>query len=268
MLKTWIRSSLLVASFALMQQAALAADVSVREVYAAAEAGRLDEAQRMMQQVLRDHPNSAQAHFVEAELLSQQGKQAAARAELATAEQLKPGLPFAKPAAVESLKQRLAGQASAARSRSSLPWGLLIAGALVIAFILFAVRSLLRQRSVQTAALPYNGAPGSGYGPGYGGYGPAPGPGYGGGGMGSGIMGGLATGAALGAGMVAGEALAHRLVDDPHAERIVPPAPETQGQSNDEWNNNDMGGTDFGLTDSSWDDGGGSGGDFGGDDWS
>ena len=106
-------------------------------------------------------------------------------------------------------------------------------------------------------AAPVGGAamPGAGYGapPAY----PAPG-----GGLGSGILGGLATGAAVGAGMVAGEALASEFIGGrghPHeAQRLVDdgvaPLPA-----------DDLGGQDFGVSDSgSWDDGGGGGGQ---DDW-
>ena len=110
MLRNVMRSLFAVAALALLQQAAMAADVSVHQVYEAAEAGRLTEAQTMMEQVLREHPNSARAHFVEAELLSKQGKLAAARAELTTAERLEPGLPFATPSAVQTLKERLSTQ--------------------------------------------------------------------------------------------------------------------------------------------------------------
>lgn len=256
------------AGLALLQQAAFAADVAVHDVYEAADAGHLREAQAMMQQVLRDHPNSAKAHFVEAELLSKQGQLAAARTELATAERLEPGLSFAKPAAVETLKARLSGQSNRGAEpnarTTTLPWGLLMLGVILIAVVVMFVRSL-RQRVALQNALPYNPSA-----PGYGGYGPNYGPGYGspnygpmsGGGMGSGILGGLATGAAVGAGMVAGEALAHRLMDGSNSDRVVP-APDDQVPQN--WND-DLGGNDFGMTDSSsWDDGGAG---LGGDDWS
>ena len=46
----------------------LAADATVDQVYQAANSGHLDEAQQLMNQVLRDHPNSAKAHYVEAEI--------------------------------------------------------------------------------------------------------------------------------------------------------------------------------------------------------
>ena len=89
----------LTTALVLIGQSSFAADPSLHQVYQAAEAGHYPEAQSMMDQVLRDHPNSAKAHFVEAELLARQGKTASAKAELKTAEQLDPGLQFAKPGA-------------------------------------------------------------------------------------------------------------------------------------------------------------------------
>ena len=82
---------------------------SMNQVYEAARAGRLDQAQSMMKQVIAAHPNSAKAHFVQAELLAQQGRIDAARDSLATAERLQPGLAFATPEAVKGLRARLSG---------------------------------------------------------------------------------------------------------------------------------------------------------------
>src|SRR5471032_2475092 len=88
---------------------------TLHQVYQAADAGRLNEARGMMDKVLRDHPNSAKAHFVEAELLTMQGRLTNADAELRTAERLAPGLPFAMPQAVENLTQRIASSQTSAR---------------------------------------------------------------------------------------------------------------------------------------------------------
>jgi len=236
---------------------------SMHQVYIAAEAGKLDEAQAMMDQVLREHPNSAKAHFVEAELLTRQGQLSRAQTELNTAERLAPGLPFAKPQAVQNLKARLSAQhgmrqqpqrvqntAKADGGSSSGGW-MIIIGLVLLAFFIF--RAIGRRNAM---ALQANRAPG-GYGPigpmGQGG--PMQG---GGGGFGSGILGGLMSGAAMGAGLVAGEALAHRFMDGNHNHSD----PSSDNVVND---SNDMGGSDFGVSDSSsWDSGGGGGG---GDDW-
>jgi hypothetical protein len=61
----------------------------------------------MMDQVLKAHPNSATAHFVEAELLAKQGKFVQAQAELARAEQIAPGLPKVDPKALSKLRTLL-----------------------------------------------------------------------------------------------------------------------------------------------------------------
>ena len=249
--------------------AALAAEPSLHEVYQAVEAGRLTQAETMMAQVLRDHPNSAKAHFVEAEILAKQGDATRARSELAAAERLAPGLPFAKPEAVSGIQRlleprpaprivaapALAPQAPAA---GGFPWGMLMVGLALIAAIGYFLRTMNRPRLLPAAGGYASG--GSPFGApqpaGAGGVGPMSG-----GGIGSGILGGLATGAAVGAGMVAGEALMHRVFDG-NSHRVadagsnnldsladITPAPDY-----------DMGGSDFGVSDAgSWDDGGSAG---------
>src|SRR5664279_5570371 len=105
------------AALSLAAQTSFAADPTLHQVYQASEAGNYREAQSMMDQVLHDHPNSAKAHFVEAELLAKQGKIANAKTELDTSERLAPGLPFSKPEAVQELKTRLSAP-SASESRT------------------------------------------------------------------------------------------------------------------------------------------------------
>lgn len=284
--------------------AAWAQEPTLKQVHEAAAAGKFIEAQSMMDTVLAAHPNSAKAHFIEAELLAKQGKFERARTELATAERLAPGLPFAKPAAVEKLRSVMAGaKASAAaapaavapvQSRvappdlsyerqapasSGLPWGMIaLVGGLVVLAVMFFRRKSAAQaaesRYAQTAGPA--GTPGTGAqypqyaNAGQGPYGPPAGPG---GGIGSGIMGGLATGAALGAGMVAGQALAHHFTDgnrsnnDTHANNLTSSNPEQFTPIETPPSNYDMGGDDFGVSDpGSWDSGGGDSG-GGGSDW-
>ena len=229
---------------------------SIDQVYKATQAGNLTEAQRMMDVVLQQHPESAKAHFVEAEISAKQGQMDKAASELSTAERLKPGLPFAKPEAVQDLKDRIGAHASpvsAYRPASSgFPWGMLFVAGGVIAILFMIMRAISSRNAVATyqPAQPYGqtyGQPAQPYGGGMGGGGVM------GGGMGSGIMGGLATGAAVGAGMVAGEALAHHFMDGNSSGgssgNITPVA--------DSWNDtpDNMGGTDFGISDnSSWGD--------------
>lgn len=253
---------------------AQAADPTLQEIYQAASAGRMDQAESMMQQVLRDHPNSAKAHFVEAELMLKAGRPTLARSELATAERLAPGLPFAKPAAVAELKQGLAQPARAAApalaptaaTAAHLPWGLILLGCAVLAGLFFFLRALRRPQLLPAGGPAYASGYGPGYGPGYGG-----GPVAGGGGLGSGLMGGLATGAAMGAGLVAGEALMHRVLDGGtgHAATDLPlQSPTDYATSGNP--GHDLGGVDFGISgDSAWDDNSSwdDGSALGGDDW-
>jgi hypothetical protein len=246
---------------------------TVDQIYIAANGGHLDQAQQMMTRVLADHPGSARAHYVQAELYAKEGKTSLARSELATAEQLKPGLPFANPRSVQELKAQLGLSGGAMRSTSlnsniagsglaeerGFPWGTVLVLAAAVGILLMVFR---RRRTVQyPAAGPgVGGAPGA-YGQGVG---PAP---MGGGGIGSGIAGGLASGLAVGAGVVAGEELAHHFLDGGRSGGVIPTA--EAGESTP--SNSDMGGSDFGMNDpgSGWDDGGGFGGDSGGGgDWS
>jgi hypothetical protein len=243
------------------------------QIYEVARAGRLDEAQQMITQVLAHHPTSAKAHFVQAELYAREGKSSLARAELGTAERLNPGLTEFKPRSVEELKSQL-GQSTRptgsqiismpARSEAHFPWGGLFIGLIVVGLLMM----LFRRRTPQYPVMSGPGSPGGpGAPPGYGpqGYGPGYGPAPTGGGMGSGIAGGLASGLAVGAGVVAGEELAHHFLDGGHREGGVIPSADAAEPG---FSNSDMGGNDFGANDpGSWDDGGGGGG-GGGDDWS
>jgi hypothetical protein len=281
-----IMSSLILIAGAALTVSAMAADADPTEhqIYEAAESGHLTQARAMIQQVLRDHPRSGQAHFVAAELDARAGDFAAARSELSTAETLAPGLPFEKPAAVEALRSELSrvprtgyapngySYAPAAARARSLPWGLILA---VLAGVVIIWTIVSRRRAAAYASYqqyPHPGGlpapmgggvppmPGPGYGaPGYG-------PGYGGpvmGGGGSGLLGTLASGAAVGAGVVAGEELMRHVLEPGRAEAAVP-REEVENRPLDPGNDN-MGGDDFGASQpgSSWDDNGG-GGDWGG----
>jgi hypothetical protein len=248
-----------------------AADPTVHQIYEAAEAGRFDQAQQMMDQVLKDHPKSAKAHYVQAELYAKEGKTALARAELAEAEGIDPGLTHENPRSVLALKSqlgvgsrptqapRVVGLSSAPAS-PHFPWGT----ALIFVIAIGLLWMLFRRRNTYSQ-YPAAGPGGPGYGPGSGGpggYGPG-GP-VGGGGIGSGIAGGLASGLAVGAGVVAGEELAHHFLDGGNRESggVIPPANAGEWEQS---SNSDMGGSDFGVNDGGgWDDSGGGGG----GDWS
>ena len=275
-----------------MTSTSFAADEpSMHEVYLAAEAGKFAEAQAMMNKVLADHPNSAKAHFVEAELKAKQGLLSEAKTELSTAESLEPGLGFVKPATLLHLKEQLslpttgivqrspAEQSIPSAAKEWLPAVGLFIGLLVIVLI---ISSLMKRRQPNLPVNyggntprpnpgPYGNNPAGNY-PG----GNYPGGGYPNqpmGGQSSGLMGSLATGAALGAGVAAGGALAHHFLDGDghpaqHADNFAnaPVDNSSWGDNNNASYNNDLGGDDFGIADnSSWDDD--SFGGDGGDDW-
>ena len=251
------------------------AEATLPEVYQAVQSGQLAKADAMMKEVLQNHPNSAKANYVAAELYLKEGKLEAARNHFIKAQNLAPGLPFAQPESVQKLQVQLAsGAGIPAASQTSifsnpLFWGL-------IAILVIGVAIVMKRRkaeAVQVYNAPSAGYPGTPGGPtAYPGGPGGPGtPGYPGapaaGGMGSGLMGSLATGAALGAGMYAGQALAGSLMggrDGGHSN----------GDHNANSSMNQVGGPasldpNFGVRDaSSWDDGGASswddsgGGDF------
>jgi hypothetical protein len=249
-------------------------DPSLHEVYQAIHSGHLGEAQAMMSKVLHDHPDSAKAHYMEAEVLVRMDRADEAQIELDHADRLAPGLPFATAEAQRSLRgliaerghlrggvDRTAALAEEHPAGGSVPWGpILIIGGVALLLFLF----LRARRQAMVSAAP-GMAPGMGpVGTPYGGmpYGGAPM----GGGIGSGIVGGLATGAALGAGMVAGEALAHEFMGN--HDRGAADLASSGGQR---YPADDGGGNDFGVSGGdSWDSGssdiGDSGG--GGGDWS
>lgn len=272
---------LMLASSALIGSSAFAEEPSLHQIYQAAEAGKLSEAQTMMQQVLQAHPNSGKAHFVEAELLAKQGQLQKAEGELATAERLAPGLPFAKPQAVQNLRGLVGGkaaphpaanlplQAPVPATGAPFPAGMLLIGLGLIAFIFWAVRFMGQRNAAQASGSyqpnggaygnpqPY-GSPLQPYGAGgVGATGAMPGQG-----LGSRVMSGLATGAAVGAGVVAGEALMHHFMDGNAANTQRANALDLGPSSQDSYAD-DLGGNDFGIADnSSWDDNSGGGSDW------
>jgi uncharacterized protein len=258
----------LIAMLAVSQ--AFATDPSMHQVYEAAESGHVAQAQEMMQEVLKAHPNSAKAHYVEAELLSKQHSYAQARTELASAERLSPGLNFADARSVSELREALAQNTRVApfgavtqqvpTGSGSFPWGIVLLGcAVVVAFIFFLIR-FFATRTAPVMAPGGNAYGGNAYGAyatpqpmgSYGGAYPAQ-PASGG----SGILGSLATGAAIGAGVVAGEALMDRVLGGNHERQPDRLSDASTGGLNlgpDEYANNDMGGQDFGISDTGWDD--------------
>lgn len=284
------------ALFAFGANAQDSAEPTLAQIYQAANSGQLDRADAMIAQVLKEHPNSAKAHYVKAELAARERKFDVARDELATAEKIAPGLPFAKAESVQALRNQLANASKAGTSvtttpaprpaaapqpsQRSFPWGVLA----LVALIVIVGIAFLRRRQAALAGGGYGGAYGNTSAAPYGqtGYGPAYPPGGGAGvppgygppqqpSMGSSIGRGLATGVAIGAGALAAEEIGRRMFG--HEANAAPVQHDlgnapTLDQIDEGMRHNlntDMGGDNFGIADGGWDDGGGA--DLGGGDW-
>lgn len=181
--KSIARITLLAGALALSAPV-FAAEPTVQEIYAAASAGKYAEAQGMLDQVLTAHPKSGTAYFVQAELQAKQGQFESARASLAKAEQLAPGLPKVKPEAVTKLRTLLdqgsktyapparnansngyesGGYAKEPEGKGFSFGGILIIGLGLAGFIWLATRFMQRRQQQQAMNDPYNPA---GYNPG------------------------------------------------------------------------------------------------------
>ncbi|MDD5335860.1 MAG: tetratricopeptide repeat protein [Rhodoferax sp.] len=291
-LKWLLVTALLGFGFAMAQS-----EPTLNQVYEAAQSGRLEQAQVMMQQVLVAHPGSGKAHFVQAELFARQGKLGQAREALAMAEKLSPGLPSIKAESVQALRSQLAAKTApaaggsgqhraevaapanySAPASSSFPWGLALAlggGAIAIAIFLTRKKSTPAYES-QPVYANQGAMQGGLSGPQ--GFGMANSMGAGvmqppygqpaGSGLGGKIMGGVATGLAVGAGVMAAQAIGRNLMGN-HDQA----GSQANNLANNDFqtvnSNPDMGGQNFGVSDAgSWDDGGGVDiGGGGGGDW-
>lgn len=288
---------LLVAAFLSAGVAMAQQEPTMSQIYATAEAGKLDQAQVMVQQVLVAHPKSAKAYFVQSELYSRQGNLPKAREALSEAKSLAPGLPFAKAEAVQALESQLAahpvkttavtqmGGSNAGAMQANQSSGNWKLPALLAVLVIGGAYFIFRRKPAQTYDQTgmgngggLNGPQGFGAQPGMqGGYGqPAYQAGYGqpgygqpypqpGTGMGGRIMGGVATGLAVGAGVVAAEAIGRSIMGNHDSGRTY----DTNSGNNytplDNDVNRDMGGQNFGISDTSWDDAGSSDSGGGGD---
>ena len=96
-----------IAVFAFVGDARSAAEPTMHQIYEAATAGHLAEAQGMISQVLANHPKSAKAHWVQAEVYAKANKTNLARAEVLEAERLNPGLTEISANSVRQLKAEL-----------------------------------------------------------------------------------------------------------------------------------------------------------------
>jgi len=248
-------------------------EATLDQVYQAAQSGHVEQALQMMQPVLKAHPDSGKAHYVQAELLARQGKAAEARAELRNAERLAPGLPFARPDAVQQLQRELGQGPATAPPRQALasdrsagpssgfgvPWGVLLAvagGALAAWLLMRLGRPAAAAAPATNSPAPY--MPASGVEQAVPAVAPlSPVGTAAGGGLGGRVAGGLATGLAVGAGVMAAEAIGRHLFGGP-AQAATPAVAHAVQDFDpvfgDASANRDMGGNDFGVSDAgSWD---------------
>jgi hypothetical protein len=242
---------------------------------------------------------------VKAELAARERHVDVAKQELATAEKIAPGLPFAKAESVQALRNQLsnaaattattppttqarrmgapadtAGYSAQAAPQRSFPWGTAIVVAAIVGIGVMVLRR--RQRVMESQAPAYAQAGGyypqgaaepqpyaqgypQPYPPGYAPQQPS---------MGSSIMRGAATGVAIGAGALVAEELGRRMFE--HGRANAASFPQDTGnhptldQIDDGMRHNlntDMGGDNFGMSDGGWDDGGGGDVGGGGGDW-
>lgn len=266
------RKSLSLVGLLLCYSLAFAAAPGIDEVYQAAKAGKLTQAKAMMQEVLKEHPNSGRAHYVNAHILARNSEYAAAATELKQAEALSPGLEFANPKAVSDLRALLASHvrgdpallpALSSPGNGQTNWTLIliiVSGVVGVLLIMRAVSNYNRNAATlqpqynlpntngatpnPTMAPPYAQPPAGG----------------------SALKSGLATGLGVAAGMVAGQAIANSLFGNHPSTNLTNPDVMPPDAN--------LGGQDFGLNDkTAWDDSSSMsdiGNDFsdGGGDWS
>jgi hypothetical protein len=252
--------ALLAFGAAAQEASSSAGEPTVAQIYQAANSGNLDRANAMIEQVLKAHPNSARAHYVKAELAARGRHFDVAKRELAAAEKIAPGLPFAKPESVQALRNQLSDSNATAPSTQSkqtrqmgaaptqadslgaqsqpqsssqrgFPWGtLLIVAAIVGVGAMFLRR---RQRAMEQYPASYGPAGAQPYAqPGYGPEYPPAAPGaqpYPSGygqqpSMGSSIARGVGTGLAIGAGAVIAQEMGRRMFEHGNAN-AAPAAP-------------------------------------------
>lgn len=243
--------SALVVSLA-MFTTVVVAQPTVKEIYQTAQTDK-QRALGMINEVIRLHPNSARAYYIQSELLLQSGKKAEARASFVKSQQLDPSLSFAKPESVTRLRTALGIKQSNSTGLGVNTDQLILWGCGILLVILIAIMFMRRKKppvpdyvssynlqprpitpfNQNTATQPAAGQP------------PQTAPAAGGGSL----MGSLAQGAAMGVGVAAGATLANHLLNgNKSSASPVDSAPSVPSYTPD---------SDFGVMDSGSDWGGG-----------
>jgi hypothetical protein len=268
---TYMKKTLLALSLMFVAAAASAGD-SPKDVQAMIARGDFPAAETALREAVSEHPQSAKAHYVLAEVLAHEGNIGEARAEANKAATLDPATRFTDPARFQQFQSKL-NQAMAPPSASrpaarqaayggapavappkeaSFPWSGLLIGAGVIALIAFLWSRRRRDVAPPFAGAPYgspmNGGPGPGYGPNYG-Y-PPQAPSSGAGAAVAAGLGGLAAGALLDEAFRShgsGETSREAGFANPPPQQDASPS----GQAYDDLRDDPI---DMGNNDSSWDD--------------
>jgi len=246
--------------FFLMTTVALANIPSIHAISQTVNSGDLKQAHQMIEIVLKAHPKSAKAHYIDAQILVLQGNAQGAKHALKIARELEPNLPFVNQQNVIKLEQKIASltHTHSTSHRSWIPWIILAIALLVLYFIWknASKRKMSYQNNPSTLANHHNQnnpqtAQNSG--------------GFGNGFFGNGIFGNIMSGLMMGAGFAAGERVVDNLMDS-HDSNTDQTQTDLQNDNNQGYSDSTE--NDFGIDDSSsWDDGSSFGGDdFGGDD--
>jgi len=194
---------------ALFATSALAAQPIPHDIQTAIDAGHDAQADREIAQVLAAHPDSAEAHYMDARLLADEGKWPLAQAELSRAETLAPAMGFVPPDVLAAFSRQVQDHTQGGAARSMSPGFIVGAMAFVLIFV-YLVAGMFRARS-RPMALPTEGVPpgtpplgtmGSPLA------GPTAPPA-----AGSDLLDALGTGLVAGAGFAAAEALVDKLLD-------------------------------------------------------
>lgn len=101
-------------------------------IHAAVHAGQLDAAVALLRVHLRQHPDDAEAHYLEAELDARHGALPAARQALAAAEMVAPDLSFTSSTALEHLRRLLGGRHASHPPRDHVKLALTLLASVVI----------------------------------------------------------------------------------------------------------------------------------------
>ncbi|MHC1481357.1 DUF2076 family protein [Frateuria aurantia] len=249
------------------------ADVSPKMVQAAIQTGDYHKAEQELTQVIAQHPDSAKAHYVLAQVLAKEGNLEGARQQLNQASQIDPAIHFTSPERFNSFRAEInqaMGELGGHRSTGSTATGAgygqsstvaprqaehghgsgLIIGLIILLAVIALIWRAMARSNQARAAIPPQGYNNANYG-----YGQPPQPPYGpqgGAGGARSVMGQVAsTAAGVAGGMLAADAIEGMLHHGGEANAATPPAFGGNG-GNDPLQNIGNSGIDMGNDDSSW----------------